>query len=89
MRIVGGVVLLIVATAVGLFGPFAFLVTGLDWTFSKPDTVLEDSPQWDAERLWHVQFGVAALVVWLLLAVGAYLALLHGRAANARCSRAS
>jgi hypothetical protein len=80
MRIVGGVVLLIVATAVGLFGPFAFLVTGLDWTFSKPDSVLEDSPQWDAERLWHVQFGVAALVVWLLLAVGGYLVLFHGRA---------
>lgn len=79
MRIFGGVVLLIVATAVGLLGPFAFLVTGLDWTFSKPATVLEDSPHWDAERLWHVQLGVAALVIWLLLTVGSFFTLVHGR----------
>ncbi len=80
MRIAGGIVLLIVATAIGLMGSFAFLVTGLDWTFSKPAAIPEDSPQWDAERLIQVQLGTSALVVWLLLTAGSCLILLHGRA---------
>lgn len=79
MRTVTGTVLLIVATLIGLVGAFAFLETGLDWSFSKPSSVLEDSPQWDAEREFSVGFGVSALVVWLVLAVTAFFALLLGR----------
>ncbi len=78
MRVISGIVLLIVATAVGLFGPFAFAETGLDWTFSKPATVLEDSYQWDAERSFSVQFGVTALILWLVLTAGAFFILLFG-----------
>lgn len=78
MRVISGIVLLIVATAVGLFCPFAFAETGLDWTFSKPATVLEDSYQWDAERSFSVQFGVSALIVWLVLTTGAFFMLLFG-----------
>ncbi len=57
MRLISGIVLLIVATALGLFCPFAFAETGLDWTFSKPATVLKDSSQWDAERSFSVPLG--------------------------------
>lgn len=73
---VSGIVLLLVATIIGLACPFAFASTGLDWSFSKPATVLEDSYQWDAERQTDVQFGVAALVTWLVLAVSGFFVIL-------------
>jgi len=78
VRVISGIVLLIVATAVGLFCPFAFAETGLDWTFSKPATVLEDSFQWDSERSFSVQFGVTALIVWFVLSTSAFFILLFG-----------
>lgn len=63
IRPTGGIVFLVIATLVGLVCPLAFGVTGLDWTFSKPTSVLDDSPRWDAERLWHVQAGLTSLVM--------------------------
>jgi hypothetical protein len=78
MRIVGGVLLLLVATAIGLLCPLLFGMTGLDWAGPKP-SILEHLSQWAAERDLFAGVGFAALTTWLALTVADFFVLFFGR----------
>ncbi|MDF2665954.1 MAG: hypothetical protein K0R81_1804 [Microbacterium sp.] len=66
MRIVGGIVLVIVAMAAGLFGALMLGVSGLSWA-GPGLTVIPYSDSDDGERAIGIGMGVVALGAWVLL----------------------
>ncbi len=71
MRIVGGVVLVVVAMAAGLFGALMLGVSGLSWA-GPGLTVIPYSDSDDAERAIGIGMGLVALGAWVLLTVAGF-----------------
>lgn len=78
MRIVGGILLLLAATAIGLLCPLLFGMTGVDWAGPKP-SILVHLSEWAAERDLFAGVGFAALTTWLALTVADFFVLFFGR----------
>lgn len=71
MRIVGGIVLVIVAMAAGLFGALMLGVSGVSWA-GPGFTVIPYSDSDDGERAIGIGMGVVALGAWVLLTLAGF-----------------
>ena len=71
MRIVGGIVLVVVAVFVGLFGALMLGASGLSWA-GPGLTVIPYSDSDDGERAIGIGMGVVALGVWALLTLAGF-----------------
>ncbi|MCM3501158.1 hypothetical protein M3667_04590 [Microbacterium sp. P26] len=83
MRIAGGIVLVVVATVIGLFGALMLGASGVSWVSGG---VNQYSDSDDSERAIGIAMGVAALIVWALLTWAAFAAVRGHRRGRQRAS---